>query len=262
MSELYKAIRAVMGDVGYVQKVGKITDNRGKEMYRFAGEAAMLRALRPTMLEHGLCMFPVGCELHETHEILEGKYGPKASRTVRVVSTYRLAHESGEHVDIQVAGEGTDSGDKATAKAMTIALKYAIRQTFLIETGDDPDESRPEREFHDERGVLHQSQSRQEPPKRQQAQRREAAPKMPDWPLLAREEAFRAGATADTIDPLALALVSRRFAEVKAHADVAESFVRVLRTRAELRERRETLPPGEEWDGLADYILAAAEVSS
>lgn len=158
MIELYKAIRAVMGDVGYVQKVGQITDNRGKKMYNFAGEVAMLRALRPSMLERGLCMFPVGCELFETHEILDGKYGKKTSRTVRVVSTYRLAHESGEFVDIQVAGEGQDSGDKAAAKAMTIALKYAIRQTFLIETGDDPDESRPEREFHDERGVLHQPQ--------------------------------------------------------------------------------------------------------
>jgi hypothetical protein len=30
-------------------------------------------------------------------------------------------------------------GDKATAKAMTGAYKYALRQTFCIETGDDPD---------------------------------------------------------------------------------------------------------------------------
>lgn len=30
---------------------------------------------------------------------------------------------------------------------MTIALKYALRQTFLIETGDDPDRERPEAQY-------------------------------------------------------------------------------------------------------------------
>src|SRR3990167_1905296 len=30
-------------------------------------------------------------------------------------------------------------GDKSVNKAMTGMLKYALRQTFLIETGDDPD---------------------------------------------------------------------------------------------------------------------------
>lgn len=146
---LYPAILAVMAEVGYVQKTGQV---RGGGMnYKFAGEAAMLAALRPHMIANGLVMLPVGVSLSEHHEtsprFYQGKeQGVKTSRTVRTVSTYRLAHRSGEFVDLQVAGEGQDSGDKATAKAMTIALKYAIRQAFLIETGDDPDETRPELE--------------------------------------------------------------------------------------------------------------------
>ena len=32
-----------------------------------------------------------------------------------------------------------DVGDKSANKAATGLLKYALRQTFLIETGDDPD---------------------------------------------------------------------------------------------------------------------------
>ena len=36
------------------------------------------------------------------------------------------------------SGEGSDTGDKASNKALTGAYKYALRQTFCIETGDDP----------------------------------------------------------------------------------------------------------------------------
>jgi len=135
------AILGVMRDVGYVFKSGKIKIGGS---YSFAGETDLLRALRPAMIIHGLCMVPVGSIIDPIHEEVTNRNGKSIARTVRVVATYRLMHESGEHVDLQVAGEGQDRGDKATAKANTIALKYALRQAFLIETGDDPDKVRPE----------------------------------------------------------------------------------------------------------------------
>ena len=44
-----------------------------------------------------------------------------------------------------VVGEGMDSGDKATNKAMAIALKYACFQVFCIPTEEmkDPDAETP-----------------------------------------------------------------------------------------------------------------------
>src|SRR5262249_31856915 len=39
-------------------------------------------------------------------------------------------------------GEGLDGGDKAPYKAMTGALKYALLQSFLLATGDDPEDER------------------------------------------------------------------------------------------------------------------------
>jgi hypothetical protein len=36
-------------------------------------------------------------------------------------------------------GEGLDRGDISINKAATSAYKYALRQTFCIETSDDPD---------------------------------------------------------------------------------------------------------------------------
>jgi hypothetical protein len=41
-----------------------------------------------------------------------------------------------------VAGQGLDVGDKAPYKAMTGALKYALLQSFLLATGDDPEDER------------------------------------------------------------------------------------------------------------------------
>src|SRR6202045_3796544 len=50
--------------------------------------------------------------------------------------------DTGEEITAKVAGQGLDSGDKAPYKAMTGALKYALLQSFLIATGDDPEDER------------------------------------------------------------------------------------------------------------------------
>lgn len=142
MTALYEAIARVMAKIGYVQKTGQVSG--GQIRYRFASEVDLLRALRPVMVEEGLILLPVRVE-PTTTTATATKSGSRGDYTVtthttRTVATYRLAHVSGEHVDLQIAGEGSDSGDKSVPKSMTIALKYALRQAFLIETGDDPDE--------------------------------------------------------------------------------------------------------------------------
>ena len=49
---------------------------------------------------------------------------------------------SPEEITARVAGEGLDVGDKSSYKAMTGALKYALLQSFLLATGDDPEDER------------------------------------------------------------------------------------------------------------------------
>lgn len=58
---------------------------------------------------------------------------------VRINVTYHFTHSDASHADITVFGEAMDSGDKATTKAMSIALKYALLQMFLIPTEEDKD---------------------------------------------------------------------------------------------------------------------------
>ena len=61
----------------------------------------------------------------------------------RVVMAYTFADvDTGEEVVAKVAGQGLDPGDKAPYKAMTGALKYALLQSFLLATGDDPEDER------------------------------------------------------------------------------------------------------------------------
>ena len=55
-------------------------------------------------------------------------------------ASFTLTHTTSDtSIRVAAIGEGMDSGDKGFPKAQTNALKYALRQSFLIETGDDPD---------------------------------------------------------------------------------------------------------------------------
>lgn len=59
---------------------------------------------------------------------------------------FNFIAEDGSWVPIVTVGEAMDSGDKGMNKAMSIALKYALMQAFLIPTEDiaDPDAETPD----------------------------------------------------------------------------------------------------------------------
>jgi len=130
---LHTAINDVYQEVGYVQKDGKI--NFGNTKYNFAGEAAFIRAIRPAMIKHGLAIAPTAFNVLSMQ-----KFGKDDKNFLCTISAeYHLLHTSGESMTISTLGQGADSGDKAIPKALTGAYKYALRQLFMIETGDDPD---------------------------------------------------------------------------------------------------------------------------
>lgn len=132
MSALHAAIKQVMEAVPYVQK-----DTAKGLTYSFLSEAGLIEKLHPAMADAGLAMIP------HRYTILEsGDYTTRNGAVmfrVRLLGEFKLTHAAGESFDVCAIGEGSDNGDKGCSKAMTQALKYALRQTFLIETGDDPD---------------------------------------------------------------------------------------------------------------------------
>ena len=52
--------------------------------------------------------------------------------------------ETGFYEDTIITGEAIDKGDKAGYKAYTGALKYYLANTFMVATGDDPENDSPE----------------------------------------------------------------------------------------------------------------------
>ena len=143
-TDIHAAINAVMQEVGYVQK--NKTMGTGQYAYRYAGEQALIEALRPAMVEHGIYCHVNGITDVRHEELSTSKGG--VMQRVTIVANVRFTHTpSGTFIDAWACGEGMDSGDKASNKAATGALKYALRQTFCIETGDDPDDSRPENDM-------------------------------------------------------------------------------------------------------------------
>ena len=133
MKELAEAVNNLMGQVGYVQKQGA-----SGLRYTFAGERALIAAIRPHMVKYGLFIAPVEV-LSIENSSYTTKNGAVMMRAIAVIR-FELVHTSGQSMSVTTIGEGADSGDKATNKAMTAAYKYAMRQLFCIETGDDPDE--------------------------------------------------------------------------------------------------------------------------
>jgi hypothetical protein len=130
-NELVRAVNAVMSDVGYIQKDGK-----SKQGYTYASDAGLLRKVQPSMAKNGLTIAPT--EMHLEKGVWKSKKGEQIVM-VHVLVTYTLMHISGERMTLQAWGCGWDFLDKAVSKAMTMAFKYVLRQTFAIPTGDDPD---------------------------------------------------------------------------------------------------------------------------
>ena len=134
---LAEAMSRIYADGGrYVQKTGQM---QGVARYSYAREGDFIAAIRPLMETHGVTVRPVNYVI-VSNDVFERKNGGSAYRVV-VLATFEFLHTSGDKATAQAVGEGQDSGDKAFNKAMTAAFKYVLRQSFCVETGDDPDDT-------------------------------------------------------------------------------------------------------------------------
>lgn len=132
-----EAIVAIMEQVGYVRK------QKGEQLnYAYAGEAALIAAIRPWMVHFGVYMRVV--DVRDANEQDRPRDRGGNTRLASITSVVRFTHApSRTYIDCTARGEGADVSDKANNKAQTGAYKYALRQTFCIETGLDPDSHSP-----------------------------------------------------------------------------------------------------------------------
>lgn len=133
------AIAKVVAECGYVSSDAENEFHR----YSYLSDEKLLGHVRGSMSKNGLAIVPMKVE-HQKDSVQNRKGKPET--LVTTTTTYLLSHTSGEWMQVQVLAMGQDSGDKGPYKAATGALKYALRQVFLIATGDDPEKERRDAE--------------------------------------------------------------------------------------------------------------------
>jgi hypothetical protein len=126
---IHKAIVAVMGEIGGIGK-----GRKSGQGYSFRGIADASLAAQPLMAKHGRFVTPHRVVMNELHD-RETKHGGYQAH-VRMSVEFRFYHLDGSYVSCTTTGEAMDTGDKASNKAMSAALKYALFQTFCIPEED------------------------------------------------------------------------------------------------------------------------------
>lgn len=138
--KIFSTINSVMSELGAIAK-NKRNQQQG---FSYRGVDDVMNALNPLMVKHKL--FCVPKVLRNEREERQTSRGSNLLYSI-VTMEYTLYAEDGSSVSAVVIGEGMDSGDKATNKAMAIAYKYAMFQIFSIpteETAPDADADTPE----------------------------------------------------------------------------------------------------------------------
>ena len=124
----------VMKEIGFVSK----DQNNQAQGFKFRGIDQFVNALYPALCKHGVFMAP-RCvkESSELKDVTRSSGKSGIDKHVQLMMEYDFFAEDGSKVTVgPVPAEGLDSGDKATNKALSAALKYALIQTFSVPTED------------------------------------------------------------------------------------------------------------------------------
>lgn len=136
---IYESITKIMEEV---PAVGKEQVNK-QQGFKFRGIDDVMNALQPLLAKNKVFIVPE--ILEQTREERTTTKGGNLIYSICKIK-YKFYAEDGSSIEAITIGEGMDSGDKATNKAMAIAMKYALFQVFCIPTEEmkDPDSETPD----------------------------------------------------------------------------------------------------------------------
>lgn len=124
---IYEKIAAIMTDVQYLAKDDHVSF--GSTSYKALSEEKVTSIMRAELLKYNLVVFPISQATNRTGNI------------THVDVVYRMVNVENPEESIEIAscGDGADTQDKGSGKAMTYAFKYMWLRTFALPTGEDPD---------------------------------------------------------------------------------------------------------------------------
>lgn len=128
---LVSKLAEVMAAVERVPKRG----HNAFHKYDYATESDIVATVRKELAARHVMLFPaVTSERREP-------VGDKGSVLTTLTMAFRFVDgESGESLEFPWLGAGSDKEDKGVYKAMTGGEKYFLLKTFLMPTGDDPEQ--------------------------------------------------------------------------------------------------------------------------
>jgi hypothetical protein len=138
MALIHEALSSIMAEVPAITK-----DRRNQQQgFQYRGIDDVYMAVHPLFVKHGV--FSVPTVLEERSEERTTKSG--SALIYRIVKVrYDFFATDGSTLSATVMGEGMDSGDKASNKALAVAHKYALLQILSIPTEENLD---PDAETH------------------------------------------------------------------------------------------------------------------
>ena len=141
--KVHEAIAAVMREVTHVEKGDRVQGGQGQPTFNFRGVDRTVNALSGAIRKHGLVILPAAAGVPEFITV-DGANGRKKT-VVRVLVQYTIMGPDGDTLTGSALGEAMDNGDKAVSKAMSVAWRTFLLQTFFLPT-DEPD---PDSETHE-----------------------------------------------------------------------------------------------------------------
>ena len=148
---IYEKMSAITAEIGVVEKNLNVKVNSNSS-YKAVSERDVLDAVKPIEQKYRVYSYPANRKIIDRDVLTkETEYNGTITRTntlfMRVETVYRFVNidKPDEFIETTVYGDGLDTGDKASGKAMTYADKYALMKAYKLSTGDDPDkEASPE----------------------------------------------------------------------------------------------------------------------
>ena len=147
---LLKKISEISVSVGSIPKKGENPE------YSYVMEKDVVDSIRRKLAEKGITIIP--CIVDSSERQVQQE--EKATTVTKVIMSYTFFDiETNSSITTYYQGEGEDTLDKGIYKAITGCQKYALLKTFLISTGDDPENEKSELEKDDYNKIITQDNS-------------------------------------------------------------------------------------------------------
>lgn len=135
---LYQKMHRVMCETEGIEK--NLTVGFGGSAYKAVGEASVLNAVKPLLKKHGLVLMPVGIDHEERIDSFLTAKGETSRVMTQIKAKYKIVDiDTGEYEILETIGNGVDTQDKASGKAMTYGYKVLLQKTFMLFSGEDTD---------------------------------------------------------------------------------------------------------------------------